>query len=327
MRSITAALAFAATACLLSEGAVAVTELQFGTTSPPGNMQYESAMEFARRVNARLAGRYEVVVYHSSQLGNDQEMLQKVRLGLQDMSQPSTIMSTVMPEFGIFDMPYLVKDRAHMRCIAQEIIWPVLAPELEEKGYKLIGIWENGFRQITNNVRPIVIPADLKGLKIRVPRGVWRAKMFEAYGAAPVPMPFSEVFVALQTGVIDGQENPYANIWAGKFYEVQKYLSETNHVYTPSYAVASLKKFRSYPEEVQRILLEEAAAVQEWTYQRAADLDEETKRKLIDAGMTFNIADRDVFVEASRTVYEQFAAEVPRGRELIEKALALANGC
>lgn len=314
-------------ASTLAAPALAAIELQFGTTSPPGNMQYESAMEFARRVNARLAGEYEVVVYHSSQLGSDQEMLQKLKLGTQDMSQPSTITSSIVPEFGIFDLPYLVKDRAHMACISREIIWPILAPMVEEKGYKLLGVWENGFRQITNNVRPIVQPADLQGLKIRIPQGVWRAKMFEAYGAAPVPMPFAEVFVGLQTGVIDGQENPYANIWAGKFHEVQKYLSETNHVYTPSFPMASLQRFKAYPEAVQKALLEEAAAVTDWTYERAASLDEETKQKLIDAGMAFNRADRDAFVAASRPVYEQFAAEVPAGKELIEKALALANGC
>jgi tripartite ATP-independent transporter DctP family solute receptor len=312
---------------ILAPPARAAVELQFGTTSPPGNLQYESAMEFARRVNARLAGEYEVVVYHSSQLGSDQEMLQKLKLGTQDMSQPSTIASSIVPEFGIFDLPYLVKDRAHMACISREIIWPILAPMVEEKGFKLLGVWENGFRQITNNVRPIVQPADLQALKIRIPQGVWRAKMFEAYGAAPVPMPFAEVFVGLQTGVIDGQENPYANIWAGKFHEVQKYLSETNHVYTPSFPMASLKRFKTYPEAVQKALLEEAAVVTEWTYERAGSLDEETKQKLIDAGMAFNRADRDAFVAASRPVYEQFAAEVPAGRELIEKALALANGC
>lgn len=127
-------------------------------------------------------------------------------------------------------------------------------------------MWENGVRQITNNKRPIITPKDLEGLKIRIPQGVWRAKMFEAYGAAPVPMGFAETFVALQTGVVDGQENPYVNIESGKFHEVQKYLSETNHVYTPSFPMTSVRKFNSYPIEVQKALLEEAIPVQEWTY-------------------------------------------------------------
>ncbi len=151
--------------------------------------------------------------------------------------------------------------------------------------------------------------------------------MFEAYGAAPVPMAFSELFVALQTGVVDGQENPYVNIWAGKFQEVQKYLTETNHTYTPSFPTASLGKFKGYPENVQKVLLEEGAAVQPWTYEKAASLDNEVKKKLIDAGMAFNAADRDSFVAASKPVYDAFAKEVPTGGDLVEHALALAKSC
>ncbi|MDF1586774.1 TRAP transporter substrate-binding protein [Marinimicrococcus flavescens] len=320
-----------ATAALLAAGVVstslAAAEIQFGTTSPPGGMQYLSSEEFTKRMNERLGDYGEMVLYHSSQLGGDQEMLQKLKLGTLDMSQPSTITSTVVPEFGMFDLPYLVKDREHMACIAKEIVWPELAPKLEEKGYKLVGVWENGFRQITNNTRPINTPEDLSGLKIRTPKGVWRVKMFETYGAAPIPMAFSEVFVGLQTGVIDGQENPFGNINAGKFQEVQKYLSESNHVYTPSFPTASLRKFKAYPEEVQKTLLETAAEVQSWTYEKAAALDEEIRQKLIDGGMEYNKADREAFVKASQPVYDAFAEEVPGGKELIERALALADGC
>lgn len=312
--------------CVGSAGAQNV-ELQYGTTSPPGNLQYFSSEEFINRVNERIADYGKVVFYHSSQLGSDQEMLQKLRLGTQDMSQPSTILSSVVPEFGLFDMPYLVKDREHMKCIADEIVWPDLAPKLEEKGYTLLGVWENGFRQMTNSSRAIQTPADLRGLKIRIPQGVWRARMLEAYGAAPVPMGFAETFVALQTGVVDGQENPYANIEAGKFQEVQRYLTETNHTYTPSFPTASARKFRSYPEEVQQALMGAAADVQGWTYERAAALDTESREKLVAAGMAFNESDREAFVEASKPVYQQFEQEVPGAGELIERALALADGC
>jgi tripartite ATP-independent transporter DctP family solute receptor len=302
-------------------------EIRFGTTNPPGGMQYLSGDEWVKRVNEKVGDLVQADIYGSSQLGDDTEMLQKVRLGTLEVSQPSTIMSTVLPEFGLFDMPYLVKDRAHMGCIAKEIVWPLFAPKLEEKGYKLVGVWENGFRQITNNVRAINKPEDLKGIKLRTPSGVWRVKMFQAYGANPTPMEFSEVFVALQTGVIDGQENPYANIYAAKFNEVQKYLSETNHVYTPSFPTASKRLFDSWPEEVQNAVLEAGAEVQGWTYDTAAKLDTDLKQKLIDGGMEFNQADREAFVAASKPVYDQFAAEVEGGAELIDKALALANGC
>ncbi|MDF2096456.1 TRAP transporter substrate-binding protein [Aquibaculum arenosum] len=302
-------------------------DMQFGTTSPPGNMQSMSAEEFARRVNEKLGDAGTVTVYTDSQLGSDREMLQKLKLGTQDMSQPSTIMSTIVPEFGLFDLPYLVASREHMRCIGEEIVWPELAPKVEEAGYKLIGIWENGFRHISNNVRPINTPEDLDGVKLRVPQGVWRVRMFEAYGANPTPMAFSEVFVGLQTGVIDGQENPYSNIYAGRFQEVQTYLTETRHVYTPSFPAASLRRFESYPEEVQEALLEAGRETQDWTYEEAAQLEEETKQKLLDAGMEFNVSDREAFVAGSQSVYDIFAEEVPGGAELIERALALADGC
>jgi tripartite ATP-independent transporter DctP family solute receptor len=321
-------LAGALAALLLSSAASAQQlQLNFGTVNDPGGMQYRSAVEWAKRVNEALGGKAKVDVYGSSQLGNDKEMLQKLKLGTLDFSQPSTIMSTVVPQFGLFDMPYLVKDRKHAGCIAKEIVWPELAPKLEAEGYKLIGVWENGFRQITNNVRPINTPDDLKGIKLRTPRGVWRVKMFEAYGANPTPMAFSEVFVALQTGVIDGQENPYANIASAKFNEVQKYLSETNHVYTPSFPVASLKRWNTWPKEVQDAILKAGADVQGWTYETAAKLDSDLKQQLIDGGMQFNEADRDAFVAASKPIYDEFATQVAGGKDLIDKAMALANGC
>jgi TRAP-type transport system periplasmic protein len=322
-----AATAFAGSGMLAASAGAQEVEIRFGTTNPPGGVQYMSGEEFVNRLNERLGDQVEAAIYGSSQLGDDTEMLQKVKLGTLEISQPSTIMSTVLPEFGLFDLPYLVKDRAHMVCISKEIIWPELAPRLEEQGYKLVGVWENGFRQITNDVRPINSPEDLKGIKLRTPSGVWRVKMFPAYGANPTPMEFSEVFVALQTGVIDGQENPYANIYAAKFNEVQKYLSETDHVFTPSFPTASLRLFENWPEEVQTAVMETGDEIQAWTYAEAEKLDGDLRQKLIDAGMEFNEADRDAFVEASKPVYEQFAAEVEGGQELIDRALALADGC
>ncbi len=303
-------------------------EMKYGTTSPPGNVQELSSQEFAKRVNAKLGGKAKIEVFHSGQLGSDAEMLQKLKLGTLDMSQPSTATSSVVPEFGLFDLPYLVKDRKHMACIGDKIIWPELAAKYEKQGYKLLGIWENGVRHITNNVRAINKPEDLKGIKLRVPQGVWRVRMFQAYGANPTPMAFSEVFVALRTGVLDGQENPYTNILAGKFQEVQKFLSETSHVYTPSFPSASLRRWNAWPEDVRAAILAAGREVQPWTYAIAGKEEEDTKKALIAGGMQFNVADREAFVKASEPVYELFAKEVPGGRDLINRALALAKtGC
>lgn len=326
MRAFAGAVVLAA-AFAAGPASAQVADIKFGTTNPPGGMLARSAEDWAKRVNERVGDKAKVQVFTSSQLGNEKEMLQKLKLGTLEFSQPSTIMSTVTPEFGMFDMPYLVKDRAHMACIAKEIIWPILAPKVEAKGYKIVGVMENGFRHITNNVRPIVSPADLAGVKLRTPAGVWRIKMFQAYGANPSPMEFSELFVALQTGVMDGQENPYTNIYSGKLHEVQKFLTETNHVYTPGFALASLILWKKWPEDVQKAMLEAGAETQAWTYETAARDEEVVRQKLIDSGMQFNKSDRDAFVEASRPVYETFAKEVEGGQKLIDHALSLANGC
>ena len=213
----------------------AQTEIKLGHVGEPGSLFQKSADEYARRANAKLGTKAKVVTFGSSQLGGDKEMIQKLKLGTLDMALPSTVMSSEVDLFGIFEMPYIVKDRAHMAQIEKEIFWPKLAPEAEKKGLKVLAVWENGYRHITNNKRPIKVPADLKGIKLRVPEGKWRVKMFQAYGANPSPMKFSELFTALQTGVMDGQENPFTQIYSAKLQEVQKYLSLSGHVYTPAY--------------------------------------------------------------------------------------------
>ena len=205
-------------------------------------------------------------MFGSSQLGGDKELLQKLKLGTVDIALPSTVMSSEADLFGVFEMPYLVKDRAHMVEIEKDVFWPKLAPEAEKKGLKVIAVWENGYRHITNSKRPINSPADLQGIKLRVPEGKWRVKMFQTYGANPSPMKFSEVFTALQTGVMDGQENPFTQIYSAKFQEVQKFLSLTGHVYTPAYVTVGAKKWESLPADVRKILEDTAKETQAFVY-------------------------------------------------------------
>lgn len=309
----------------VSTASAAPKELKFGHVGEPGSLFAESAAEFARIANEKLGDRYKVVVYGSSQLGGDKEMLQKLKLGTLDFALPSTVMSSEINLFGLFEMPYLVRDRAHMKRIEKEIFWPVLEPAAEKHGYKILAVWENGFRQITNNKRPIVKPEDLKGIKLRVPEGRWRVKMFEAYGANPSPMKFSEVFVALQTGVMDGEENPLSQIYSAKFQEVQKYLSMTGHVYTPAYVVTGAKHFATLPPDVQKILTDAARETQKFVYATAERQDKELLEKLKASGMKVNEADKDAFIAASKPVYDEFSKEVPGGKELIDKAIALGK--
>jgi tripartite ATP-independent transporter DctP family solute receptor len=307
---------------LIAGTALAQTEIKFGHVGEPGSLFDQSAQEFAKRANAKLGSKAKVTVYGSSQLGGDGELMKKLKLGTVDLALPSTVMSSQVPAFGVFEMPYLVKDRTQMAKIRDQVVNPTLVPLAEKSGYRIV--WENGFRQITNSKHPIKVPADLQGLKLRVPGGTWRVKMFKAYGANPSPLAFSEVFVALQTGVMDAQENPLAQIYPARFYEVQKYLSMTGHVYTPAYVTAGASWAR-LPADVQKILADTAVEMQPEVYKIAAGLDESLYKKLKDAGMQVNDADKDAFIKASKPIYDEFAKDVPGGKELIDKSLALGK--
>jgi TRAP-type transport system periplasmic protein len=319
-------LLLAALTAVVASPAAAQIELKLGHVGGPGSLFELSANEFARRANEKLGDKAKVVVFGSSQLGGDSELMQKLRLGTVDFALPSTVMSSAVDAFGMFEMPYLVKSREHMKKIEAAVVWPSLAPMAEAKGYKILAVWENGFRHITTNTKPIVKPADLAGMKLRVPQGKWRVKMFQAYGANPSPMALSEVFVALQTGVMDGQENPLTQIYSSKFQEVQKYLSLTGHVYTPAYLTAGKTKFASLPPDVQAVLAQAAKDTQAYVYQQAAKLDNELLDKIKAAGVKVNEADKDAFVAASKAVYEEFGKEVPDGAKLVDKAIELGKG-
>ena len=300
-------------------------EIVFGISAKPGSTQHVTAEEFTARANDLLGDKGKVTFYGSAQLGKDKDLMQKLKLGTVHLAMPSSMMSSIAAEAGLFDMPFLVKDRAHLNRIEHKIFWPMIEPAIENKGYKVLGFWENGIRHITNNVRPINTPDDLKGVKIRTPKSTWRVKMFTQWGANPTPMSFSEVFVALQTGVIDGQENPYTNIWAAKFPEVQKYLSVTGHVYTPSYLTTGAKAWTKLPADVRAILEKTARDVQGWMYATGTAQGVDLRTKLAGGGMAVNVADRAAFVEASKPIYAQFAKEVATGQKMIDMAMELAK--
>jgi tripartite ATP-independent transporter DctP family solute receptor len=320
-----AALLIVAATCavLASPIALAQTEIKLGHVGEPGSLFQKSADEFAKRANAKLAGKAKVIVYGSSQLGGDKEMIQKLKLGTLDMALPSTVMSSEVDIAGLFEMPYIVKDRAHMGRIEKEIFWPTIEPAIEKKGLTVLALWENGFRQITNNKRPIKAPGDLAGIKLRVPEGKWRVKMFQTYGANPSPMKFSELFTALQTGVMDGEENPLTQIYSAKLQEVQKYLSMSDHVYTPAYVTVGTKHWDTLPADVRKVLTDTAKETQAFVYKVAEHDEEELLGKLKQAGMQVNDVDKDAFVAASKPIYEEFSKEVSGAKAAIDRANAL----
>jgi tripartite ATP-independent transporter DctP family solute receptor len=304
-------------------GAQQPVVIRLGHVGFPGSLFDLSGQKFAQEVNQALKGKVEVRVFHSSQLGSDEAMIKGIRVSSPEMQIPSTVMSTVDQRYGVFEMPYLIVSRAHMKKAAESpAVQKALFEPLPARGIRVLGVWENGFRHITNNVRPIVRPEDLKGIKLRVPGGVWRVKMFQAYGANPSPMPFGEVYSALQSGVMDAQENPFSQIYSAKFHEVQKFLSLTGHVYTPAFLIVSEDFWKKLPKDVQDAIARIARETGDFARSEGERLDRELQSKLAPP-MKSNEPDKEAFIKASAGVYEEFGKQVQGGAELIKTIQAL----
>ena len=324
MKNLSKLIALITSVIFISSAAHSV-ELKFGHVGKPGSLFAASVENFAKIANKKLGSKGKVTVFGSSQLGKDKQGMQKLKLGTVNMWLPSSVMASIHDEFGVFDMPFIIKDRKHMNKVESQVL-PGMFKNLEAKtGYKVVAVWENGFRHITNNVRAIDKPDDLKGIKLRTPKSKWRVKMFQSYGANPTPMSFSEVFTALKTGTMDGQENPYAQIASAKFQEVQKYLSITGHVYTPAYVAVHKDHWSKLPADVRDILEQAAQDTQKFVYEEAARLEKSLLGVIESAGVQVNTADKGAFIAASKGIYDQFASEVSTGGALIDKVSSLAN--
>ena len=305
--------------------AAAEVEIVFAISTPQGAMGQLSGQRLTDLVNERLAGKAKIVYYHSDQLGPDKSLMQKLKLNTIQLTHMASVMPSYVEEAAVFDMPFLVKDRDHVLKIEKEWLWKTFAPAAEKKGYTLIALWENGFRHITNNVKPINTPEDLEGIKIRTPRSEWRVAMFRAFGANPTPMPFSEVFVGLQTGAIDAQENPLTHIAANQLQEVQKYLSLSGHVYSPVFLLAYKEHWEKIPADIRKVIEDTAQEIRPWIYETVAAADERLVGELQSKGMEVNTVDREAFVKASAPVYELFDEKIPGGKAMIDEILSLAD--
>ncbi|EKF20160.1 TRAP transporter substrate-binding protein [Nitratireductor pacificus] len=278
----------------------------------PGNEEgiaFRSVQHFADIVKEKTGGEVAIKVFHSSALGDQPSSLESLQVGILDMATIETPITGVDPVLGATALPYIFTGRDHIaRALGGEAgDW--IRERLAAKGLRVIGYLEGGFRQITNNVRPIVKPEDLKGVKMRTPDSKLRIDIFNHYGANASPLPFQELYSALQTGVFDGQENPV--IWAQstKFYEVQKYLSLTNHLYTVTYLLMSEKAFQKLPENVQAVFAEAGEEAVKKSVELGIAADRDIVTFLKEQGMEVNDADIPAFTAASEEIWSNWVAE------------------
>ncbi len=293
-------------------------ELRLGHNAAFGAVLDLTAAEFARRVNAASGGEIAIKVFGNSTLGSDVDMFKQVERGELDFALPSNYLSTVNPIFSVFDMPFLVLSRAHIRRVRATLLEKHLQPAIQTRGLVILGMWENGFRHMTNNVRPIHTPDDLKGLKMRVPQGSHMLQAFNYFGAAPREYSFGPPLVeAIKSGAFDGQENPLTQINSAKIDRVQKYLSLTYHNYTPVYLVTSSDKFSTLPPKAQVLIKKTAVDMQDWAMAANERLEKVLLAQLSNT-MEVNEADLFAFLIRSFALYKAFANEVPGGKPVIK---------
>jgi tripartite ATP-independent transporter DctP family solute receptor len=248
-------------------------------------------------------------------------MVEGLQLGTIDLVVTSTgPLGGFVPKMFVVDLPFLFRDREHSYKVLDGPIGREIFEAFSAKGIKGLAFWENGFRQITNNVRPIEKPEDLKGIKIRTMENKVHLASFRAFGASPTPMAWSEVYTALQQKTIDAQENPIAIIYYQKIYEVQKYLALTGHFYSPTPLLMSLKAYLALPKDIQKIM--DDAAIECATYERNLLRDSEAKQiaELKAKGMQVTMPNKKPFRDAAASVYKEFENQF--GKDMIDKIIA-----
>lgn len=246
--------------------------LRFATVNPAGHPIVTGMEKFAELVSQKSGGKITVKLFPGSQLGGDVQVLSSVQGGTIDLtSMNSGILQGQVKEFAVVDFPFLFADAKEADAVLDGPIGKALADKLPPKGLINLAYWDLGFRNLTNSKHPIKTADDIAGLKIRVIQSPIYIDTFNALGANPVPMPFPEVYTALEQKTIDGQENPFTVILANKLNEVQKYLAVTRHIYNPQSVLISKKTWDRLSKQEQDIL--EAAAHEATAYQRKVSRD------------------------------------------------------
>lgn len=270
------------------------------------------ALKFGELIKERTNGRLQVTVYSDSQLAKgEREMLEALQQGTIDIYVGSTgPVGNFSPSMLIVDLPFLFRDFDHVDKVLDGPIGKQLLSDVDKSGFKGLAFWENGFRHLTNNKVSGKTPEEAKGLKIRTMENKSHMLAFKTAGLNPTPMAFSELYSALQQGVIDGQENPVAVFYGSKLYETQKYFALTNHVYSPALFLVSMKKWNRIPKADQELIAKTVAEVT--TYQRKVNRDEEEKKLTEMAGKGLVVV-RDVnkqaWTKAMEPAYVEFSKQ------------------
>lgn len=294
--------------------------LKLGHSDTTSNLLHVSLEHFADDVFEKSNGRVKIDLYAAEQLGSNAEMAEMLEMGSLDaMMMPQGQEATYAPKLNALGLPFLFPNYDAVYAVLDGEIGDELVTDLANRNMIQIAYWENGLRQVTNSKTPINAPEDLKGLKIRTPEDSMTLAIFNALGASPSPLAFSELYLALQQGTFDGQENPVSNIHANNFQDVQKYIAITNHKYECKNMIFSLTTWNKLPEEVQTLLTESAKTFGDEHRKAIVNSSDTMLAELEEAGMEVTNPDPAAFQVATASVYDDFYAENDWAEDLVNR--------
>lgn len=269
--------------------------LRLGHQANEQDIWHRSALHFAHVLDSISEGRIEVRLHPAEQLGPELDMIRSIRAGVVEMTITGESMQNWAGITALLAVPYLIRDSDHLKQVVEGEIGQEIADEMIQKiGVRPVGYFERGPRHLTSN-RPINQPEDLAGIILRVPNVPLFVQVWQALGAKPTPMTFSEVFTALQQGTVEAQENPFALIYSAGLFEVQKYLNLTSHVTSWIYVVIGEKQFQALPPDLQKKVLEAGILMQHYHEKEFVKQEELLRHQLEERGMQFVEPDIEAF--------------------------------
>lgn len=310
-----------------ADGGSYVIKVGYGTN--PGHPIDLGSIEFEKIVEEKakeMGYDVDVQLFPSAQLGSEKEMIEQLQMGTLDMCPTTTgPLGLFEPQYLVFDLPYLFLNYEQADAVLDGEIGTEMLSALEDQNIVGLAWWENGFRELTNNKRAITKPDDLSGIKLRTMENDVHIDFFSAMGASPTPLGFGEIYTSLQSGVIDGQENPLSIIAVNKFYDVQPYTTISDHVYSPVPVLYSKSLFEKLPADLQELVRDTSYEVRTYERQVGRDAEQEYIDEIAQKSEIYTLSEEEkaAFREVAMDTYSKFEDTI--GKELIDKVVAAVD--
>jgi len=300
-----------------------------GWMTAPDSIIGDEVQYWANLVDINSGGRIQIKFFPSGLLGKENTQLEGLVSGTHDVFVHVSAYTGKIKEQRFWDLPFLIKDNAVVARVSEGPLRPEMEQQFRKNGMELLGIWGFGYRQFTSNIRPINLPEDLKGAKHRIPGGKSKMMLFQALGANPSTVSFTELYQALKTGVVDSQDNPLVLIHSGKFHEVTKYLSLCNYVYNPLILAAGTPFWKKMPDWAKAVMKQAARDTEGWSVAHAEKLDSELLAKIKTEAPALKInscdpKDLPKWKAIAKPVYDAFVQE--SGKEWANKVFKIVDG-